>query len=356
MSWPPRIDGVGTSAAGLVGRATQGPVEQAVLVTSLADYEHVFGGPQAGQELWLGVRLFFENGGHRAWIVRLGGQGQAAIRRALSALDAVDDLGLLCLPELSASSALAAAAAYARSRRVFYVAEAAGSRSATLNAVSAIAAADRGHVAVYLPRLVIPDPLHPPGTMRFGPSAAVAGLLARLDIERGVWTFPTGFASGAHLRGVVGLGSAIDAHGAALLRRSGVNALRALPGRGFVAWGARTVGSGRDRGEDWKYVPVRRLALYLEQSVDRGLGWTAFEPNDEPTWRTIRELVEAFLDWTFRASGFVGGGPAEAFFVRCGSDTTTQRDIERGIVGIEVGFAPLRPAEFVTFRLRHTWD
>lgn len=323
-----------------------------MLVTSLVDYEQAFGGPQAGHELWLGVRLFFANGGRRAWAVRLGGQGPPAVRRALSALDAVDDLGLLCLPGLSAPGALAAGAAYARSRRAFYVAEPAGSRSATLNAVAAIAAADQGHVAVYLPRLVIRDPLHPQGTMRFGPSAAVAGLLARTDIERGVWAFPTG----VHLQDVVGVGSAIDEHRAALLRRSGVNALRALPGHGIVPWGARTVGSGRDRGEDWTYVPVRRLALYLQESIDRGLGWAAFEPNDEPTWRTIRGLVEAFLDWTFRSGGLAGKSPAEAFFVRCGSDTTTQRDIERGIVVIEVGFAPLRPAEFVIFRLRHTWE
>ena len=352
MSRPPQIDGVATSTAGLVGRATHGPVAQAELITSLVDYERLFGGPGAGHELWLGVKHFFDNGGRRAWAVRHGGQGPVAIRRALSALDGVDDIGLLCLPGLSAPGALAAAAAYARARRAFYVAETAGSRSATLNAVGAIAAADQGHVAVYLPRLVIRDPLRPPATMRFGPSAAVTGLLARTDIERGV----SAFATGLHLQGAVGLGSVIDAHGAALLRRSGVNALRALPGHGIVPWGARTIGSGRDPGEDWKYVPVRRLALYLEESIDRGLDWAAFEPNDEPTWRTIRGLVEAFLDVTFRSGGFAGESPAEAYFVRCGSDTTTQRDIERGIVVIEVGFAPLRPAEFVIFRLRHTWD
>lgn len=116
--------------------------------------------------------------------------------------------------------------------------------------------------------------------------------------------------------------------------------------------------NGRRRarlGEDWKYVPVRRLALYLEQSIDHGLGWAAFEPNDEPTWQRIRHLVEAFLDWTFRAGGLAGRSADEAFSVRCGSDTTTQRDIERGVVVIEVDFAPLRPAEFVTVRIRHAF-
>jgi uncharacterized protein len=352
MSGQPRIQGVGTSTAALVGRAPQGPTNQAVFVTSPVDYEQTFGGPQAGHDLYLGVRLFFENGGRRAWVVRVGGQGPAAVRQALAALDAVDDFGLLCLPGLPAPGVLAAAAAYARSRRVFYVAEAASSRAATLTAVGAIAAADQGHVAAYLPRIDVRDPLQPAATTRVGPSAAMTGLLARTDLERGVFAF----ATNVHLQGVVGLGSAIDAHGAAVLRRSGVNALRALPGHGFVPWGARTVGSGRESGEEWKYVPVRRMAIYLEQSIDRGLGWTVFEPNDEPTWRRIRQVVEGFLDETFRTGGFAGRSASEAFYVRCGSDTTTQRDIENGIVVIEVGFAPLRPAEFVTVRLRHTWD
>ena len=111
MSGPPRIDGVGTSTAGLVGRTTQGPAGQPVLVTSLVDYEHVFGGPQAGTDLWLGARLFFLNGGRRARALRVGGQGPAAIRQALPAFDSVDDLGLLCLPGLSAPGTVAAAAA-----------------------------------------------------------------------------------------------------------------------------------------------------------------------------------------------------------------------------------------------------
>lgn len=355
MSRPPRIDGVGTSTAGLVGRAAHGPADQAVLVTSLTEYEQVFGGPQAGHELLLGVSQFFANGGRRAWAVRLGGQGQAATRRALEALDAVDDPGLLCLPGLSGPGMVATAAAYARSRRAFYVAEAASSRAATLAAVSSIAAANRGHVAVYLPRLVVRDPLQPTATMRFGPSAAVAGLLARTDILQGVWALAAGTIAGAHIQGALGLGSAIDARAAALLRRNGVNALREAPGHGIVPWGARTVGSGRDSGEAWKYVPVRRLALYLEQSIDHGLGWAAFEPNDEPTWRWIRRVVGAFLEETFRTGAFAGQTPAEAFFVRCGSDTTTQRDIENGVVNIDVGFAPLRPSEFVEFRIRRRW-
>jgi Bacteriophage tail sheath protein len=351
MSRPPRIDGVATTTTGLVGRAPQGPVDQAVLVTSLVDYERVFGGPQAGHDLFVGTQLFFGNGGRRAWAVRLGGQSRAAIGRGLAALDAVDDLGLLCLPGLSSGQALAAAAAYARSRRTFFVAEAAATKAATVAAVGTVAATARGHVAVWFPQLEIPDPLQPAARVQFGSSAALAGLLVRTDIERGVWAFP-----GSALRRTTGLTSAIDPNGAALLRRDGVNALRRVQGRGIVPWGARTVGGGRDSGEEWRYVPVRRTALYLEASIDRGLGWAAFEPNDEPTWTRIRAVVAAFLEETFQLGAFAGRTSEESYFVRCGLETTTQRDIENGSLVVEVGFAPLRPAEFVVFRIRHRLD
>lgn len=351
MSSPPRIDGVATSTTGLVGLAPQGLPDQPVLVTSLAEYEQVFGGPQAGHDLFLGTELFFDNGGRRAWAVRLGGQGQAAVGRALAALDAIDDLGLLCLPGLSGGPALAAAARYARSRGAFYVAETAGTKAATVAAVGSIRAADRGHAAVWFPRIELRDPMQPAATMRFGSSAAVAGLLARTDLDRGVWAFPQGA-----LQGVTGLAAAFDPHGAALLRRDAVNALRLVPGRGFRSWGARTAGSGHDSGEEWKYVPVRRLAIYLEQSIGRGLGWAAFEPNDEPTWTQVRAVVAAFLEEAFQSGAFAGRTPEKSYFVRCGLETTTQRDIENGIVVVEVGFAPLRPAEFVVFRIRHRWD
>jgi Bacteriophage tail sheath protein len=351
MSRPPRIDGVATSSTGLVGRAPQGPVDEAVPVTSLVEYERVFGGPQVGHDLFVGVQLFFGNGGRRACAVRLGGQGRAAIGRGLGAFDAIDDLGLLCLPGLSGGQALIKAAAYARARRAFFVAEPAGTKAATATAVGAIASAARGHAAVWFPRLEVPDPLQPAARVRFGSSAAIAGLLARTDIEHGVWAFPDGA-----LRRTTGLTAALDARGAALLRRDGVNALRRVQGQGIVPWGARTLGRGRDSGDEWRYVPVRRTALYLEKSIDRGLGWAAFEPNDEPTWTRIRAVAAAFLEETFQTGAFAGRTSDESYFVRCGLETTTQRDIENGVVIVEVGFAPLRPAEFVVFRIRHRWD
>ena len=347
----PPIDGVATSTAALVGEAGQGPIEQAALVTSLVEYERAFGTPQSADELYLGVTQFFENGGKRAWAVRIRARSATGISRALAALDAVDDIGLLCLPGLSGGQALARAAAYARSRRAFYVAEAAGTRAATLTAVRAIRPVDRGHAAAYFPHVVLRDPLNPPSTTVCGSSAGVAGLLARTDSERGVWAVAAG--TGTHLRGAVGLASTLDDRAAAALRGQGVNAIRQVPSHGIVLWGARTVGSGTERGEDWKYVPVRRMALFIEESVERGIEWVDFEPNDEPSWRALRATVEAFLEEIRQQGGFAGRTADESYFVRCGTDTTTQRDIDNGIVVIESGFAPFRPAEFVVLRIRH---
>jgi phage tail sheath protein FI len=343
----PRIEAVSTSTAGLVGEAGQGPSDQAVLVTSLSEFQGVFGGPQPGQDLFLGVDQFFDNGGRRAWVVRLGGRRLPDVRRGLAALDDVDDLNLLCLPGLAAGRILAEGAAYARGRRAFFLGDPAASRRATLEAVRAIPAADAGHAAVYFPRLHVPDPLQPSATRLSGPAASVAGLLARTDRERGVWAVAAGTT--AYVAGAVGLASAIDDRAAANLRARGINAIREALGHGIVVWGARTVGGGAG---EWKYVPVRRLALFIEESLDRGLEWTVFEPNDEPTWSLVRRQVEVFLEELYRQGAFARGTPETAYLVRCGEDTMTQNDIDRGILVVEVGVAPLRPAEFVIFRIQ----
>jgi phage tail sheath protein FI len=322
-------------------------MDQAVLVTSLSEFQQVFGGPQPGQDLFLGVDHFFANGGQRAWVVRLGGRGPRQIRRALAALDAVDDLNLLCVPGLSAGRILAEGAAYARGRRAFFLADPAASRAATLEAVRAIRARDAGHAAVYLPRLRVRDPLQPSASRLCGPSASVAGLLARTDRERGVWTVAAG--TGARLAGALGVAASIDDRTAATLRGRGINTVREAPGHGIVVWGARTLGG---EAEEWKYVPVRRLALFIEESVHRGLEWVVFEPNDEPTWALTLRQVSTFLGELFQQGAFAGGTLQECYFVRCGPDTMTQNDLNRGDLVVDVGVAPLRPAEFVIFRIR----
>jgi phage tail sheath protein FI len=132
----------------------------------------------------------------------------------------------------------------------------------------------------------------------------------------------------------------------------GVNCLRAFPNMGRVVWGARTTVGSDALASEWKYLPVRRLALFLEESLYRGTQWVVFEPNDEPLWAQIRLTLGGFMSDLFRQGAFAGRTAKEAWFVKCDAETTTPSDRLNGVVNIHVGFAPLRPAEFVVIRLQ----
>ena len=137
-----------------------------------------------------------------------------------------------------------------------------------------------------------------------------------------------------------------------ILNPLAVNVIRKFPVYGTVVWGARTLQGNDEVGSEWKYVPVRRTALFIEESLYRGLKWVVFEPNDEPLWAQIRLNVGSFMNDLFRQGAFQGTTPKDAYFVKCDKDTTTQSDINRGVVNILVGFAPLKPAEFVVIKLQ----
>jgi uncharacterized protein len=214
---------------------------------------------------------------------------------------------------------------------------------------------ERANAAIYFPRLQMPDPLRRGALADFAPSGAVAGMVARTDTERGVWTAPAGIE--AVLRGVVGLSidgapRLISDEDSRAFNEAGVNCLRTFPNAGTVAWGARTMERAEGQDSDWNYVSIRRLALYLEESIDRGTKWVVFEPNGEPLWARIRLSIGAFLHELFRLGAFRGATPSEASFIKCDSETTTLDDIERGVVNIVVGFAPRKPAEFVVVRIQ----
>jgi hypothetical protein len=173
--------------------------------------------------------------------------------------------------------------------------------------------------------------------------------MARIDSSRGVWKAPAG--TEASLLGVLGLERQFSNDENGVMNPRAVNTLRVFPS-GIVNWGARTLDGDDDFGSQWKYVPVRRLALYLEESLYRGTQWVVFEPNDEPLWSQIRLNVGAFLHSLFRQGAFQGTTQREAYFVKCDRDTTTQDDVNRGMVNIVVGFAPLKPAEFVIVKIQ----
>ena len=206
------------------------------------------------------------------------------------------------------------------------------------------------NAALYYPRVHIPDPLDENRLRSVGASGTVAGVYARTDSDRGVWKAPAG--TEAVVRNVPELEDALtDAENGAL-NPLGINCLRSFPVFGNIVWGARTLEGADQQASEWKYVPVRRTALFLEESLYRGLKWVVFEPNDEPLWSQIRLNVGAFMQNLFRQGAFQGRTPREAYFVKCDSETTTQNDINLGIVNIVVGFAPLKPAEFVILKLQ----
>jgi len=287
--------------------------------------------------------------------------GDPVPQTGFHALDTVDLFNLMVVPRDEAVPAdqrfaiWGAASLYCRSRRAFLIIDAPDNwtsngrpsvvqNTALVNDLRATVVKD--HSAVYYPKVRINDG----GIVRaIGSSGAVAGLMARTDAARGVWKAPAG--TEADLRGLAGLEVKLTDLENGVLNKLGVNCARSFVS-GYVNWGARTMDGADDIGSEWKYVPIRRLALFLEESLYRGTQWVVFEPNDEPLWARIRLNVGAFMNGLFRQGAFQGSTPNQAFYVKCDAETTTQADRNLGIVNIEVGFAPLKPAEFVILKIQ----
>jgi hypothetical protein len=205
---------------------------------------------------------------------------------------------------------------------------------------------EKQFAAVYYPRIKARENGR---EVTLGPSAAIAGLYSRTDGTRGVWKAPAGVE--ATLRGVSALDQLFTDDNNGAMNPRAINLIRAFP-NGVVSWGARTMDGDDEFGSEYKYVPIRRLALFIEETLYRALKWVVFEPNDEPLWAQIRLNVGAFMQDLFRKGAFEGKTPSQAYFVRCDGETTTPIDRDRGIVNIIVGFAPLKPAEFVIIYLQ----
>jgi phage tail sheath protein FI len=268
----------------------------------------------------------------------------------------VDLFNLMILPpddNVPVTSLYGLASVFCQKRRAFLIMDPPASPSAWTSAQQAatgVAALRVGLVkdysAIFFPRITID---RQGKQVNVGPAGAIAGLVARIDGTRGVWKAPAG--TEADLRGVIGLEYRLSDGENGVTNPRAVNTLRIFP-NGIVAWGARTNDGDDDFASEYKYIPIRRLALYIEESLYRGLKWVVFEPNDEPLWAQIRLNVGAFMHNLFRQGAFQGQTPREAYFVKCDKETTTQNDRNLGIVNIMVGFAPLKPAEFVILYLQ----
>lgn len=275
-------------------------------------------------------------------------------------LDKVDIFNLLAIPGVAHNGIWSAALTYCERKFAFYVMDAPQDATAdgmgqgllTIESVVDDASMPRSSVngALYFPFLNTVDPLSST-VIQQPPSGFVTGVYARTDTRRGVWKAPAGLeAAIANTTGVVEEGRMTDMR-QGVVNQKAVNVLRSFPGSGTVIWGARTVGSTNLALQQWKYVPVRRTALFIEQTLLRNLGWVVFEPNDEPLWTAIRISVEGFMTSLFRQAAFQGSTPSQAFRVQCDATTTTQTDIDNGIVNIVVAFRPLKPAEFVIIKI-----
>jgi uncharacterized protein len=249
---------------------------------------------------------------------------------------------------------LAEAARIAQDKRAFMIVDAPADWTSTDVALQKrqdfdVLGEAQKNCAIYYPRLDLGD-TGLVDSSNFPASGAIAGLYAATDTDRGIWKAPAGIAT--RIAGALRLTEVLDNFDSGRLNPEGINALRALPDIGMVAWGARTMNGADILTSDWKYVPIRRLALYIEESLYRGTQWVVFEPNDEPLWAQIRLNVGAFMHTLFRQGAFQGTSARDAYFVKCDADTTPQADRDRGIVNILVGFAPLKPAEFVVIQLQ----
>jgi len=286
-------------------------------------------------------------------------------KTGLNALQKADIFNLLCIPPDTRGGdlpdgVLAGAMTLCAARRAMLIVDppAAWGANPQTAAANAIAGLDslglKGTVArnaaLYFPRVRETDPLREGQLDTFVPCGAVAGVMARTDAQRGVWKAPAGLD--AALNGIQGLQVNLTDADNGRLNPLGINCLRQFPVTGRVVWGARTARGADQLADEYKYVPVRRLALFIEESLYRGTQWVVFEPNDEPLWAQIRLNVGAFMHNLFRQGAFQGRTPREAYLVKCDSETTTQNDINLGIVNVLVGFAPLKPAEFVIIKIQ----
>jgi phage tail sheath protein FI len=365
------IIGVPTSIAAFVGTFPCGPLGEARQILRLRDFEDGFGGPGSDGETACAIRQYFQNGGSQCYVVRAGDNGGTDssppvvdnLVEALSALERIDLFNLLCVPDTNrlepgqAAAVAAAATACCAKRRAFYILDIPNTPANPIDTVAGIrrwvganSTLRTPNAAVYFPRPMVADPAGSSRQRAIAASGSVAGVYARTDARRGVWKAPAGLDAG--LLGVQALELSVTDHENGQLNAMGVNCLRHVSGKGFLCLGARTLVGTDDMSSEWKYVSVRRMTLFVEESLYRGLMWVVFEPNDEKLWTRVRLTVSEFMSNLYRIGALLGGTSDEAYVVRCDRQTTTKSDIDQGFFNLLVGFAPTKPAEFVMIRIR----
>lgn len=346
------ISAVSTSTAAFLGAAPlrDAPRRDPVFVTSQAAFEAQFvQDAAAGTHLSRAVAGFFQNGGSRLCVVNLEPGATSIAPHDLAPLSEIEGISLVAAPGFTDAASVEAILADCEGRndRFAVLDMAEGGDIPDLVRLQGDGGlrprgSARGVAAVYTPWLEVVDA--PSGArVACPPSGHICGLYASSDATRGVWTAPANLS----IRGALGLTRDIPDAGQAVLTPAGVNCIRQFPD-GIRVWGARTLG---DSAGDWRYVPVRRLATMVAQSIARGTRWVVFESNDQTLWASLRRDIDAFLHGLWREGALAGATPEQAYVVRCGAETMTQADIDAGRVIATIGIAPVKPAEFVMVRI-----
>jgi len=354
------IHGVGTSTVGMLGLTEKGPSEVR-LVNSFREYCRVYGGYLSDSYLPYAVEGFFLNGGRRCFIGRIeassdnkllakdftGDRSAIGKPSGLAAFRGIDEINIVYVPDVHTLSETEATILTVAIKdhceqmkyrfAIFDIGK--SQRQASLIEKPV----DSSYAAVYYPWLKVTDPLSSLPIL-IPPGGHVAGIYVRSDINRGVHKPPANEV----INGVLEPEYLLSNLEGDVLNQKGINTIRKFPGRGTLVWGARTCTSN----PEWKYINVRRLFLYIEESIVEGTQWVVFEPNNEKLWARVTQAISKFLTTMWRTGALMGLKAEEAFFVRCDRTTMTQDDIVNGWLVCEVGVAPIRPAEFLIVTIR----
>ncbi len=374
------IEAVGTNTVGFLGESSKGPVNEAVLVTNWSKFVKTFGDfAQCSPFLAHAVYGFFNNGGSRCFIVNVGGGGEeqeltpAAVvgdkkdgkedkkpvskgpvdkdalyigrdggpgrRSGIKCFEEVDEIAILAAPGQISPAVQDALLTHCETRK---------DRFAILDSPETITGGidrlpkprDSKYGAYYFPWIQVYDPEK--GNVYVPPSGHIAGVYSRTDSERGVHKAP----ANEMIRGALGLKYAVSKGEQDLLNPKGINAIRHLNGAVRI-WGARTLSSD----PSWRYINVRRLFIMVESSIERATQWVVFEPNDHRLWKRVTRTISSFLTLLWRNGALMGTSPEQAFYVKCDEETNPAEVVDAGQLVVEVGLAPVKPAEFVIFRI-----
>jgi phage tail sheath protein FI len=359
------IEGVGTSTAGFVGMTledNESLLDRPTLVTSWGQFKKKFGRYHKTKAPYLPVAVygFFANGGSTCYVVRVkegatdadyeGSDDGKGKRTGLEALKEVDDVNIVCIPGVTTEKVQKAMITHCQTMK---------DRFCILDSQKDVdfdnvkkqkekVVSEKGFGALYYPWIKVAIETEDKGKIvsvqDFVPASGyIAGIYARSDTERGVHKAP----ANEIIRGALDVKVPITKGDQEKLNPEGINCIRSFPGRGIRVWGART----NYTNTLWKYVNVRRLFLYIEESIEEGTQWVVFEPNDEKLWARVKQTIRQFLTKVWKDGALMGTTPEEAFFIKCDRTTMTQDDIDNGRLIVEIGVAPVKPAEFVIFRI-----